>query len=56
MILKKNIELLKLNKYNINAIKKLENINNNDSYEIKFNKNNLISVSYKNKALTSSSI
>ncbi|MEI0579648.1 motility associated factor glycosyltransferase family protein [Brachyspira pilosicoli] len=53
MILKKNIEALKLNKYNINAIKKLENINNNDSYEIKFNKNNLISVSYKNKALTS---
>ena len=53
MILKKNIELLTLNKYNINAIKKLENINNNDSYEIKFNKNNLISVSYKNKALTS---
>ena len=53
MILKKNIEALTLNKYNINAIKKLENINNNDSYEIKFNKNNLISVSYKNKALTS---
>ena len=53
MILKKNIELLTLNKYNINAIKKLENINNNDSYEIKFNKNNLISVSYKNKAITS---
>lgn len=51
MILKKNIEAL--NKYNINTIKKLENINNNDSYEIKFNKNNLISVSYKNKALTS---
>ncbi len=36
MILKKNIEAL--NKYNINTIKKLENINNNDSYEIKFNK------------------
>lgn len=53
MILKKNIEVLKLNKYNINAIKQIENINNNDSYEIKFNKNNLISVSYKNKALTS---
>ena len=53
MILKKNIELLKLNKYNINAIKQIETINNNDSYEIKFNKNNLISVSYKNKALTS---
>lgn len=51
MILKKNIEAL--NKYNINTIKKLENINNNDSYEIKVNKNNLISVSYKNKALTS---
>ena len=56
MILKKNIEALTLNKYNINAIKKLENINNNDSYEIKFNKNNLISVSYKNKALTSTSL
>lgn len=53
MILKKNIEALTLNKYNINTIKKLENINDNNSYEIKFNKNNLISVSYKNKALTS---
>ena len=53
MILKKNIETLTLNKYNINAVKQIENINNNDSYEIKFNKNNLISVSYKNKALTS---
>ncbi|TXJ44933.1 motility associated factor glycosyltransferase family protein [Brachyspira pilosicoli] len=53
MILKKNIDALKLNKYNINTIKKIESINNNDSYEIKFNKNNLISVSYKNKALTS---
>ena len=53
MILKKNIEVLKQNKYNINVIKKIESINNNDSYEIKFNKNNLISVSYKNKALTS---
>ena len=53
MILKKNIEVLKQNKYNINVIKKIESINNNDNYEIKFNKNNLISVSYKNKALTS---
>ncbi|MBW5397872.1 motility associated factor glycosyltransferase family protein [Brachyspira pilosicoli] len=53
MILKKNIEALTLNKYNINTIKKLENVNDNNNYEIKFNKNNLISVSYKNKALTS---
>ncbi|WP_157151324.1 motility associated factor glycosyltransferase family protein [Brachyspira sp. SAP_772] len=53
MILKKNIEVLKLNKYNINAIKKIENVDSNDSYEIKFNKNNFINVSYKNKALTS---
>ena len=53
MIFKKNIETLTLNKYNINTIKKLENVNDNNSYEIKFNKNNLISISYKNKALTS---
>ncbi|MEI0530271.1 6-hydroxymethylpterin diphosphokinase MptE-like protein [Brachyspira pilosicoli] len=53
MIFKKNIETLTLSKYNINTIKKLENVNDNNSYEIKFNKNNLISVSYKNKALTS---
>ena len=50
----KNIEELKKNKYNLRAIQKLKNFQiKNDLYKIKLNKDNLITVIYNDKPLTS---
>lgn len=53
-ILYKNIELLKKNKYNLNAVKKLTEYKCSQSrYQLKKTKNNLFSVMHNNKPLTS---
>lgn len=50
----KNIEELNKNKYNLRAIQKLKNYQTeNDLYKIKLNKDNLITVIYNDKPLTS---
>ena len=50
----KNIEKLNKNKYNLRACQKLKNYQTkNDLYKIKLNKDNLITVIYNNKPLTS---
>ncbi|TKZ30417.1 motility associated factor glycosyltransferase family protein [Brachyspira catarrhinii] len=50
----KNIEELSKNKYNLRAIQKLKNYQiKNDSYKIKLTKDNLITVIYNDKPLTS---
>ena len=50
----KNIEELNKNKYNLRAIQKLKNFQTkNDLYKIKLNKDNLITVIYNDKPLTS---
>ena len=51
----KNIEELNKNKYNLRATQKLKNFQTkNDLYKIKLNKDNLITVIYNDKPLTSS--
>lgn len=50
----KNIEELNKNKYNLRACQKLKNYQTkNDLYKIKLNKDNLITVIYNDKPLTS---
>ena len=49
-----NLEELQKNKYNFRAVNKLKNCNNGtEKYKIKLTKNNLISILFNNKPLTS---
>ncbi|WP_295156315.1 6-hydroxymethylpterin diphosphokinase MptE-like protein [uncultured Brachyspira sp.] len=53
IIFNKNISLLKKNKYNFRAVKKLMHYSSDNKYKLKQTKNNMFAVLYNDKPLTS---